>query len=114
MGVFIENTSRGVSIRRVVPGSAASRAGLEASDVIVTVAGYQVGQVDGVLYDLGDELAIRASGRGDVRLLVLNHRNGRLVNVDARLTPRSPVVRDRGRSPRGFGNTELESDGDVR
>jgi hypothetical protein len=58
--------------------------------------------VSGTLYDLGDELQLRADSRGQVRLLVWNHRNGELVNVDVRLDPlRSPPwFRGRAAEPR--------------
>lgn len=113
LGVYIANTSKGVMIRGVLPGSAAARSGLEQDDTIVSVAGYQVGRVGNVTYDLGDELQLRASSRGDVLLLVHNHRNGELVNVDVRLTPWGAVLRERSRSPRGFDN-EPESGGELR
>lgn len=104
LGVYAESTSKGVLITRVVPGTAAARAGLERDDVIITVDGYQVGRVNRTTYDLGDELQLRANSRGEVLLLVHNHRDNRLVNVDARLTPRAQLYRerDRERSPRGL------------
>jgi len=81
LGVQIQNTSTGVVITRVLPGSVAQQIGLEAGDVIVTVSGYQVGVVEGRVYDIGDELARRMASQGAASLLVLNHRDGKMVNI---------------------------------
>lgn len=85
LGVYAFNTPAGVRITRVQPGSAAARAGLEPGDVVVTVNGYQIGQVGSRLYPLGDELQRRAGPRGEVFLLVQNVRNRDLVNMNVRL-----------------------------
>jgi uncharacterized lipoprotein YbaY len=92
LGVRVANLQTGTRITDVQPSSAAWRVGLETRDVIVTVNGYQVGFVNRQLYDLQTELNLRAGRSGAVRLLVWNHRNGELVNIDVRL--------DRGRSPK--------------
>ncbi len=76
----MERRSRGV-----VRSSPASRAGLEVRDVIVTVGGYQVGRVAGRLYTLDRELELRADRRGNVSLLVLNHRNSQLTPLGVQL-----------------------------
>jgi uncharacterized lipoprotein YbaY len=65
----------------VQPGSVAQQAGIEPGDVIITVAGYQVGFVGDRLHDLGDEIARRIDGSGRVAVLVRNHRSGGLVTV---------------------------------
>lgn len=57
LGITPRNTDTGVQILQVATGSVAQRSGLEPNDVIVNVAGYQVGLVGGRLYDIGDELA---------------------------------------------------------
>lgn len=85
LGVFAHNTDTGVVITRVLPGSAARRAGLERGDRIVTVGGYQVGWVEDRLYPLGAELQRQAGRRGDVNLLVQNVRNDRLLNIHLQL-----------------------------
>jgi len=85
LGVYAFNTPAGVRVTRVQPGSAAARAGLEPGDVIVTVNGYQIGQVGSRLYPLGNELQRRAGPRGEVLLLVQNVRNRDLVNMNVRL-----------------------------
>lgn len=85
LGVTIEPADVGVGIREVVPGSAAARAGLEPRDTIITVDGYQVGQVAGRHYPLDEELQRRADAVGRVTLLVQDRRTGRLVNVAVKL-----------------------------
>ncbi|MEY3176635.1 MAG: hypothetical protein RLZZ436_4549 [Planctomycetota bacterium] len=86
LGITPRNTDTGVQILQVAPGSVAQRTGLEPNDVIVNVAGYQVGLVGGRLYDIGDELAKRVDSRGRVSLLVRNSRDGKLINVPVQFT----------------------------
>lgn len=81
LGVRVRNSDTGVVLTSVEPGLPAQRAGLEAGDTIISVAGYQVGYVDGRLYDLGDEIARRVDRREQVTMLVQNSRNARLVNI---------------------------------
>jgi hypothetical protein len=80
LGVQVRNLETGVQLTSVARGGVADRNGLSQGDIIVTVAGYQVGYVDGLLYDLGDELARNVDRRGRVTLLVLRNRDGRLLN----------------------------------
>jgi uncharacterized lipoprotein YbaY len=86
LGITPRNTDTGVQILQVAAGSVAQRSGLEPNDVIVNVAGYQVGLVGGRLYDIGDELAKRVDSRGNVSLLVRNSRDGKLINVPVQFT----------------------------
>lgn len=81
LGILSRNTDTGVLISQVQSGSVAQRAGMEANDLIVNVAGYQVGLVEGRLYDIADELVRRVDARGRVSLLVQNGRDGKLVKV---------------------------------
>jgi putative lipoprotein len=94
LGVEVDYRDHGAQVTQVVRRSAASRAGLEPRDVIVTVNGYQVGYVNGRLYSLERELDLRADRSGRVRLLVQDRRNGSLANLDVRLDPA-----DRPRDP---------------
>ncbi len=93
-GAVTDSTDVGVRVRQVTPRSAAARAGLERDDVIVAVAGYQVGRVDGVEYPLDAELQRRAAQDGRVRLLVQDVRDRKLMNLDVQLdrpdTPGAP------------------------
>jgi|GEM_PF-1728416 len=98
LGVYAYNTTSGVVITRVTPGSPAARAGLEARDRIVTVEGFQIGFLHRRLYALGPELQLRADPNGQVRLLVQNWRNGELANMDVRLAPSRQRTPDRPRS----------------
>jgi hypothetical protein len=80
LGVQVRNLDTGVQLTNVVRGGVADRNGLSQGDIIVAVGGFQVGYVDGLLYDLGDELARNVDRRGRVTLLVLRNRDGRLLN----------------------------------
>lgn len=79
LGVYAANTDTGVRITQVIPNSPAWQAGLERGDLIVTVDGYQIGYVNGRLYDLSSELQRRGGPNGRVTLLVYDHRTGELV-----------------------------------
>jgi len=81
LGVNVRNTPTGVEIVGVNPGGVGQRSGLEAGDLILTVAGFQVGYVGDRLYDLGDEIARRIDASGRVPLLVRNRRTGGMVMV---------------------------------
>jgi uncharacterized lipoprotein YbaY len=81
LGINVRNSPAGVEVVSVQPGSVAQQAGIEPGDVIITVAGYQVGFVGDRLHDLGDEIARRIDGSGRVAVLVRNHRSGGLVTV---------------------------------
>ena len=101
LGVYAYNTSSGVVVTGVLPGSPAAREGLERGDRIVTVDGYQVGYVAGTFYPLGTELQNRGGSQGRVRLLVQNVRNNRLINLDVQLSEmrdRRPPPRERNRN----------------
>lgn len=114
IGIYSQNTNVGVSIRRVIPGSPAAIAGLEANDLIVSVGGYQVGDVNGVRHDLGNEFDLRCDENGATTLLVQDHRNGSLVSIPVQLEPRFATVtgeivwRAQTRLPReAFAHIEL-------
>ena len=114
LGIYPEDTDTGVRITQVVRGSAAERAGLEVNDRIVAVHGYQVGYVNGTLYDCGQEFERHADQQGWVRVLVQNNRNGQLMNLPIQLDPRHQGItgtvtyRDRSALPRdAMLNVEL-------
>lgn len=89
LGVYSKDTETGVRIVQVVGNSAASRAGLEPEDTIITVNGYQVGFINGQLYDCASEFERSATSDGWVRILVQNNRNGQLMNLPVKLESRS-------------------------
>ena len=98
LGVYARNTSTGVLVTRVQPHSPATSVGLEPNDLIVTVDGFQVGNVNGRLYSLGDELQHRAGANGRVRLMVQNWRDNQLVNLDVTLRRDADFYDPRSRS----------------
>ncbi len=98
LGVRVAYRDTGAEITEVVPRSPASEAGLERRDLIVTVSGYQIGYVNGRLYPLDRELALRAGRGGLVHLLVQNRRNGTLTNIRVQLERAdTPILPDRQR-----------------
>ena len=106
LGIYPEDTDTGVRISQVVRGSAAERAGLETGDRIIGVHGYQVGYVNGTLFDVGQEFERHADTQGWVRILVQNNRDGKLLNMPLQLDPRHQGItgtvayRDRSALPR--------------
>lgn len=92
LGIYPEDTDTGVRISEVVRGSAAERAGLERNDRIISVHGYQVGYVNGTLYDCGQEFERHADSQGWVRVLVQNNRNGQLMNLPIQLDHRHQAI----------------------
>ena len=106
LGIYPEDTDTGVVVKEIVRGSAAERAGLEVNDRIISVQGYQVGYVNGVVFDIGQEMERHADTQGWVRILVQDNRNGRLMNLPVQLDGRSEAItgtityRDRSALPR--------------
>jgi uncharacterized lipoprotein YbaY len=90
LGVAIENLETGVLLTDVERGMPAETAGLERGDVIISVGGYQVGYVDGGLFDLGDELRRRIDPQGKVTMLVFDGRNRQLRSMPVTLQQSSP------------------------
>jgi len=93
LGVQSRDTDTGVKIVEVVRGTAAHRAGLEAGDTIISVNGYQVGYVDGQLYDCGTEFERNTDQDGWVSLLIHNVRDRSLMNVRVQLDSRLSNLR---------------------
>ena len=89
LGVGIENADSGVVLTDVERGMPAERAGLEKGDVIVNVGGFQVGYVDGTLYDLGDEIRRKVDQQGKVNFLVYDGRTRQLQSLPVTLVQQS-------------------------
>jgi uncharacterized lipoprotein YbaY len=89
LGVAIENADVGVMLTDVERGMPAERAGLERGDIIVNVEGFQVGYIDGALYDLGDEIRRRVDQQGKVDFLVYDQRQRRLQSLPINLVQQS-------------------------
>jgi len=88
LGVYSKDTDTGVRIVQVVQGGSAARAGLEPEDVIISVNGFQVGYVNGTLYDTSSEFERLADRNGWVNMLVMDRRNRMLVNLPVQLDSR--------------------------
>ncbi len=88
LGIYSMDTGRGVQIIRVTPGSPAATAGIEAEDLIVTVAGYQVGLIENHRHELGQAFNEYATTDGYVNLLVQDHRTLNLINMPVTLEAR--------------------------
>lgn len=106
LGIYSMDTDTGVRIIRKSAGSPADAAGLEEDDLIVAVAGYQVGLIDGQRRELGQVFNDHADTDGYVLLLVHDHRSRNLVNIPVRLEARferitgTVTYRDNFRLPR--------------
>ncbi|WP_437185496.1 YbaY family lipoprotein [Planctomicrobium sp. SH668] len=88
LGIMSKDTDTGVQIHTLVNGGAAQRAGLEPNDRVISVNGYQVGYVNGQLFDCATEFDRSADQNGWVTLLVQNSRDRSLVNVPVQLDSR--------------------------
>ena len=82
LGAYLVNTANGVLIQQVVPGGIAANSGLKAGDVVVSVAGYQVGYVNGRAVDLVYEISRRVDAYSRVRLVVFDAFTRQLKNLD--------------------------------
>ena len=85
LGVISDNTSTGARVRQVAPNSPAARAGIIPGDVIICVAGDQVGQVGNQVYNLEAEVNQHADARGRVGMLMLDRRLGQLKPLTVQL-----------------------------
>lgn len=85
LGVTGKNTNVGVMVDSVSPNSAAMRIGLSAGDLIVCVAGVQVGSVGSKIFDMAEELNRHADSSGRVGILVQFRRTGQLQTIPVQL-----------------------------
>ncbi|MCA9132336.1 MAG: YbaY family lipoprotein [Planctomycetales bacterium] len=93
LGVTGDNLDTGVLVRNVASNSAAARARIEVGDTIVTAGGFQVGSVNGRVYDLAQEINARADASGYISLVIQDHRNGQLASVRVKLDDRQTTLR---------------------
>lgn len=82
LGAYLLNTTNGVVIQQVVPGGLAEASGLKAGDVVVSVAGFQVGYINGRTVDLVYEINRRVDIYGRVPLVVLDSFTRQLKNLN--------------------------------
>lgn len=88
LGAVIQNTPSGVLVQQVAPGGVADRSGLKPGDVIVSVAGTQVGYTNGRVVDLIYEINRRVNANGSVRLTVLDSAIRQLRTIDLNISQR--------------------------
>lgn len=72
LGIYAQNTPSGVLIGQVVSGSVAERAGLRVGDLIVSVAGTQVGLINGRVVDVMYQVNSSLDYWGRTNALVLD------------------------------------------
>jgi uncharacterized lipoprotein YbaY len=85
LGVDGTNTDVGVMVNQVTANSPAARSAIKPRDMIVTVAGDQVGRVGGKVFELSEELNHHADSRGLIELLVQDSQTMQLRTVRVQL-----------------------------
>ncbi|WDI43823.1 YbaY family lipoprotein [Bremerella sp. P1] len=85
LGIEGENSVTGVVVRQVESGSAAARINIVPGDIIVCVAGDQVGNVGNQIFDLQEELNQHADRFGRVQMLIYYQRIGQLRSLNVQL-----------------------------
>ena len=116
LGAYLTNTPNGVLVQQVVPGGIAANSGLKAGDVVVSVAGYQVGYVNGRAVDLVYEITRRVDTYGRVRLVVFDGFTRQLKSLDLVIAQAPQMVSavsgevsfDRGVLNLGYGMLKVE------
>jgi uncharacterized lipoprotein YbaY len=105
--VVVRNTDTGAVVQTVEPGSAAQAASIVPGDVILAVSGTRIGEFDGRVVDIGEELKRYVDGYGRVSLLIQDSRTRALrasvVTLQATSTALtgSASVADRSSLPAG-------------
>ncbi|GAB5405425.1 MAG: hypothetical protein Aurels2KO_36560 [Aureliella sp.] len=95
LGIIGQNTDAGVVIQEVAAASPAARARLKVGDIIVSVGGYQVGFIGNQIFDVTEEINLRATSDGRVNLLVQDSRSSRLAALRVTLQARHDFIRGR-------------------
>ncbi len=107
LGVYVRNLDVGALVQQVDPGTAAQTAGINVGDVIVAVAGNRIGEFDGRVVDIGDELRRSVDPSGRVSLVIQDVRTKSLRATVVTLTSTSGqtsgtvAVADRASLPSG-------------
>lgn len=107
LGVFVRNLDVGALVQQVDVGSSAQASGINVGDIIVAVAGYRIGEFDGRVVDIADELRRSADPFGRVSLLIQDGRTKALraalvtLTASSGLTSGTVVVNDRASLPSG-------------
>lgn len=74
LGVVVRNTDIGAIVQTVEPNSAAQVAGIIPGDNIIAVSGTRIGEFDGRVVDIGEEIKRYVDGAGRVPLLIQDSR----------------------------------------
>ncbi|MFN7627526.1 MAG: YbaY family lipoprotein, partial [Pirellula sp.] len=107
LGVFVKNADVGAVVQSIDPGSAAQVAGINVGDVIVAVSSTRIGEYDGRIVDIADELKRSVDPYGRVSLLIQDVRSRALRSAVVTMTSTSTVLGgtvslgDRGQLPIG-------------
>ena len=78
LGVVVRNTDVGAIVQTVEPNSAAQAAGINPNDIIIAVSGTRIGEFEGRVVDIGEEIKRYVDGFGRVPLLILESRTRNL------------------------------------
>ncbi|MFN7733606.1 MAG: YbaY family lipoprotein [Pirellula sp.] len=74
LGVYVRNSDLGAVVQTVEPGSASQAAGIVPGDIIVAVSTSRIGEFDGRVVDIGDEIRRFVDPYGRVSLLIQDGR----------------------------------------
>lgn len=107
LGVYVKNADVGAVVQSIDPGSAAQVAGINVGDVIVAVSSTRIGEYDGRIVDIADELKRSVDPYGRVSLLIQDVRSRALRSAVVAMTSTSTALSgtvtlgDRGQLPIG-------------
>lgn len=107
LGVVVRNTDVGAIVQTVEPSSAAQVAGIIPGDTIIAVSGTRIGEFEGRVVDIGEEIKRNVDGLGRVPLLIQDSRTRALRASNVTLTSTatslsgSVSLADRGSLPVG-------------
>ena len=107
LGVVVRNTDLGAIVQTVEPNSAAQTAGIIPGDSIIAVSGTRIGEFDGRVVDIGEEIKRYVDSLGRVPLLIQDSRTRALRSSVVTLTSTATALSgsvslaDRGSLPLG-------------
>ena len=107
LGVVVRNTDLGAIVQTVEPNSAAQTAGIIPGDSIIAVSGTRIGEFDGRVVDIGEEIKRYVDSLGRVPLLIQDSRTRALRSSVVTLTSTATALSgsvslaDRGSLPIG-------------
>ena len=107
LGVVVRNTDLGAIVQTVEPNSAAQAAGIIPGDSIIAVSGTRIGEFDGRVVDIGEEIKRYVDSLGRVPLLIQDSRTRALRSSVVTLTSTATALSgsvslaDRGSLPLG-------------